>query len=97
MSQDFDPWLSNQDLLHVFNWNLVFGNDCPVEIDLGAGDGSFVLELAMREPTCGKSRVKKHTRDEAGVLLFSEIHVSEEFCFKDSYFVSRSMAKAQAS
>jgi tRNA (guanine-N7-)-methyltransferase len=46
----FDPWLANDDLLRVFNWREVFGNDHPVEIELGAGDGGFVLEYAKRHP-----------------------------------------------
>lgn len=44
------PWLPNDDLLRVFNWREIFGNEHPVEVDLGAGDGGFVLAQAARRP-----------------------------------------------
>lgn len=44
----FDPWLSNQDLMKVFDWETVFGNENEVQVDLGAGDGSFALGLAEK-------------------------------------------------
>lgn len=47
--QLFEPWLSN-DPLQVFDWQEVFGNENPVEADLGAGDGAFILEWASRYP-----------------------------------------------
>ena len=46
----FNPWLANDDLLRVFDWREIFGNDNPVEIELGAGDGGFILEYANRHP-----------------------------------------------
>jgi tRNA (guanine-N7-)-methyltransferase len=49
-SASFDPWIANDDLLRVFNWQEVFGNANPVEIELGAGDGGFILEYAKRNP-----------------------------------------------
>ncbi|MFH1066492.1 MAG: tRNA (guanosine(46)-N7)-methyltransferase TrmB [bacterium] len=47
---NFIPWLPNDDLLRVFDWREVFGNERPVEVDLGAGDGGFVLAQATRRP-----------------------------------------------
>ncbi|MDR1144960.1 MAG: tRNA (guanosine(46)-N7)-methyltransferase TrmB [Verrucomicrobiales bacterium] len=44
----FDPWLPNDDLLRVFDWRAIFCNASPVEIELGAGDGGFILEYAAR-------------------------------------------------
>ncbi len=49
-TQTLDPLLPNDDLLKVFDWREVFGNDRPVEIELGAGDGGFVLAYAKRHP-----------------------------------------------
>ncbi|MDR2463452.1 MAG: tRNA (guanosine(46)-N7)-methyltransferase TrmB [Verrucomicrobiales bacterium] len=43
---NFNPWLPNNDLLRVFDWREVFGNANPVELELGAGDGGFILEYA---------------------------------------------------
>ena len=33
------------------DWELVFGNTAPVEVELGAGDGSFLLHYAAQHPT----------------------------------------------
>jgi tRNA (guanine-N7-)-methyltransferase len=38
------------DLCQRFDWRAVFGNDRPVELDLGAGDGGFALEYARQHP-----------------------------------------------
>lgn len=43
-------WLPTENLTEPYDWEEVFGNDHPVEIDLGAGDGDFVLASAAREP-----------------------------------------------
>ncbi|MFQ5444385.1 MAG: tRNA (guanosine(46)-N7)-methyltransferase TrmB, partial [Nitrospinales bacterium] len=34
------------------DWKSVFGNDHPLKIDIGFGGGSFLLEMAIREPEC---------------------------------------------
>jgi tRNA (guanine-N7-)-methyltransferase len=44
------PWLDNQNPLHVFDWTAEFGSSRPVEIDLGAGDGGYVLGAAAQRP-----------------------------------------------
>jgi tRNA (guanine-N7-)-methyltransferase len=38
------------DPCEVFNWPRIFGNDRPVELDLGAGDGGFALAYAAAHP-----------------------------------------------
>ncbi len=38
------------DLCAPFNWREIFGNDHPVELDLGAGDGGFALAYARQHP-----------------------------------------------
>lgn len=43
-------WLPNEDLLRVFHWSEIFGNNHPVEVDLGAGDGSFALGWIQQHP-----------------------------------------------
>lgn len=32
------------------DWQQVFGKDAPVEIELGAGDGSFLIQYALQHP-----------------------------------------------
>ena len=38
------------DILHRIDFALVFGNERPVEMELGSGDGSFLLQWAARNP-----------------------------------------------
>ncbi len=38
------------DLCRRFDWREIFGNDHPVELDLGAGDGGFAIAYAQMHP-----------------------------------------------
>jgi tRNA (guanine-N7-)-methyltransferase len=38
------------DLCARLDWRVIFGNDRPVELDLGAGDGGFALAYAAQHP-----------------------------------------------
>jgi tRNA (guanine-N7-)-methyltransferase len=38
------------DICARFDWRELFGNDHPVELDLGAGDGGFALAYARQHP-----------------------------------------------
>jgi len=38
------------DLCHRFDWGEIFGNENPVELDLGAGDGGFAIAYAQQHP-----------------------------------------------
>ena len=38
------------DLCRRFDWREIFGNDHPVELDLGAGDGGFAIAYAQQNP-----------------------------------------------
>lgn len=44
------PVLIRPDILNRFDFRSLFGNDRPVELELGAGDGSFALQYAARRP-----------------------------------------------
>lgn len=43
-------WVPTANLFEVYDWRELFGNDHPVEVELGAGDGGFILEQAARHP-----------------------------------------------
>lgn len=43
-------WVTVTDICEPLNWRALFGNDHPVEIDLGAGDGGFVANRAKQFP-----------------------------------------------
>ncbi|HEV3271962.1 MAG TPA: tRNA (guanosine(46)-N7)-methyltransferase TrmB [Candidatus Methylacidiphilales bacterium] len=38
------------DICERLDWRQLFGNDHPVELDLGAGDGGFALDYARQHP-----------------------------------------------
>lgn len=42
--------LIRPDILNRFDFRVLFGNDRPVELELGAGDGSFALQYAAHRP-----------------------------------------------
>ena len=44
------PRLSITDPCLRLDWRVIFGNDHPVELDLGAGDGGFALAYAAQHP-----------------------------------------------
>jgi tRNA (guanine-N7-)-methyltransferase len=46
----FTPRVVITDLCQRFDWPALFGNDRPVELDLGAGDGGFALAYAAAHP-----------------------------------------------
>ena len=46
----FDPLLPERGLPHPLDWEAVFGDDRPVEIEIGSGKGSFLVESAGARP-----------------------------------------------
>ena len=45
-----DPAVVLDDLCARLDWRAIFGNEHPVELDLGAGDGGFALAYAKQHP-----------------------------------------------
>lgn len=43
-------WLAMEDILKPLVWGEVFGNENPVQVELGAGDGGFILQYAAQRP-----------------------------------------------
>ena len=46
----FSPSIVLTDICARFDWRELFGNDHPIELDLGAGDGGFALAYAKQHP-----------------------------------------------
>ena len=44
------PYVIQEPALHKGSWNQVFGNDHPIEIEVGMGKGRFIMELAQKNP-----------------------------------------------
>jgi tRNA (guanine-N7-)-methyltransferase len=47
---DQTGWVTVTDICQPLDWKTIFGNEHPVEIDLGAGDGSFIAAYAAVHP-----------------------------------------------
>lgn len=47
---EFDPLLSERALPVPLDWASIFGDDQPVEIEIGSGKGTFLVEAAMLRP-----------------------------------------------
>jgi len=45
-----NPSVILTDICQRLDWRALFGNDRPVELDLGAGDGGFALAYAQQHP-----------------------------------------------
>ncbi|GIS62862.1 MAG: hypothetical protein CM1200mP2_50870 [Planctomycetaceae bacterium] len=82
-TEDLAPWfLTLDDLDGVLNWSEFYGNDHPVELDIGCGRGLFLVNSATAHPEtnyCGieidyregrrtARRLKKRTMANARVL-----------------------------
>lgn len=46
----FDPLLPGRGLPHPLDWAAIFGDENPVEIEIGSGKGTFLIESAERRP-----------------------------------------------
>lgn len=48
---DLKPWfLIHEDLSGPFDWKVFFGNEHPVELEIGTGRGLFLLNSALARP-----------------------------------------------
>ena len=50
---------AEEERFHLFDWAEVFGNDHPIEVEIGCGKGQFILETAMRHPEKNYIAVEK--------------------------------------
>ena len=65
----FDPLLPDRGLPAPVEWAAIYGNDGPVEIEIGSGKGTFLVESAIARPTTNFLAVElagafaEHVRD----------------------------------
>ena len=82
-TEDLSPWFHTlYDYEYPLDWSTVFGNDHPVEIDVGCGRGLFVVtaseanadvnylgvEVDYREARRGAKRLKKREQPNARII-----------------------------
>ena len=46
---------------HRGQWNKVFGNDNPINIEIGMGKGMFITEMARRNPDINYIGIEKYS------------------------------------
>ena len=55
------PVLIKEPALNKGNWKKVFGNDRPVQLEIGCGKGGFISQLAMKNPEINFIAIEKCT------------------------------------
>lgn len=87
-------WLPTAQILQRYDWDEVFGNLHPVEVELGSGDGGFILGRAASHPDrnflaierlLGRARkiakrIRREERNNLKVLRLESSYVVQRLC-----------------
>lgn len=97
--EDLRPWfLTLNDFDSLWHWNQMYGNDHPVEIDIGCGRGLFLhtasqsqpetnylgLEIDLKEGRRAAKRLKKSERSNARIIGGDAKRALSDFIPKES-------------
>ena len=55
------PYVIQEPELHKGSWNQVFGNDNPIQIEVGMGKGRFIMELAQQHPDINYIGIERYS------------------------------------
>ena len=55
------PFVIQEPELHKGSWNQVFGNDNPIQIEVGMGKGRFIMELAQKNPAINYIGIERYS------------------------------------
>lgn len=55
------PYVIQEPELHKDSWNQVFGNDNPIQIEVGMGKGRFIMELAQQNPDINYIGIERYS------------------------------------
>ena len=55
------PYVIQEPELHKGSWNQFFGNDNPIQIEVGMGKGRFIMELAKQNPDINYVGIEKYS------------------------------------
>ena len=55
------PYVIQELELHKGSWNQVFGNDNPIQIEVGMGKGRFIMELAKQNPDINYIGIERYS------------------------------------
>lgn len=53
-------YVVNNPLDYIGKWNLLFGNDNPIEIEIGTGKGKFIIGKAIENPDINYIGIEKY-------------------------------------
>lgn len=87
-------WLPSSQIFHPYDWAELFGSTAPMEVELGSGDGTFIVERAKASPDhhflaverlMGRARkiIRKLKREEltnVKVLRLESFYVLSRLC-----------------
>ena len=54
------PYLISNPIDYKGKWNSLFGNDNPIEIEIGTGKGKFIISLALDNPNVNYIGIEKY-------------------------------------
>lgn len=76
------PYVVQNPEEHRGHWNLLFGNDGPVEIEVGMGKGKFIMELAAGHPDRNYIGIERYSS-----VLLRGLQKMEELQLKNICFL----------
>ena len=54
------PYIVNDPVENIGKWKDIFNNNNPIEIEIGVGKGSFIIEKALRNPNINYIGIEKY-------------------------------------
>ena len=54
-------WVIKEPSSHKGGWRQVFGNENPIQIEVGMGKGQFITEMARRTPDINYIGIERYT------------------------------------
>lgn len=63
-------------------WNMVFGNDNPIHVEIGMGKGKFIMEMATQHPEINYIGIEKYSS-----VLLRALEKKKEVELTNLYFI----------
>ncbi|NLL74052.1 MAG: tRNA (guanosine(46)-N7)-methyltransferase TrmB [Clostridiales bacterium] len=77
-----DKYVVQEPENHKGNWKTFFGNKNPIHLEIGAGKGQFILELASRNPNINYIGIEKYSS-----VLYRALEKRREDELNNLYFL----------
>lgn len=76
------PYVVQKPEEHKGQWREVFGNDNPIEIEVGMGKGKFIMELAQKNPDINYIGIERYS-----TVMLKAIQKREQLELSNIYFM----------